>query len=113
MRSLDFGLPVDHDSLPGQLFEVDAMAHPFDANLRAVVLEAVAVHAGANPGLVEEVDRNLLDHAGPDAAEHVLAGVALEHDIVDAVLMEQLAEQQAGGASTDDGDLRSHGKSSN
>ena len=104
----DLGLAVDHDGLAGQLLEVDAVAHAFDADLRPVMHEALAVHAGADAGLVDQIDRDLLDHAGADAAQHVLAGVPLEDDVVDAVLVEQLAEQQAGRAGADDRDLRSH-----
>ena len=89
----DFGLPVDHDGLAGQFLEVDAVAHPFDADLRPVMYEALAVHAGADGGLVDEIDRDLLDHASTDAVEHVFAGVPLEDDVVDVVLMEKLAEQ--------------------
>ena len=68
-----------------------------------------AVHARADAGLVEQIDRDLLDHAGADAAEHVVAGVPLEDDVVDAGLVQQLAEQQAGRTGADDGDLRPHG----
>ena len=67
----DFGLPVDHDGLAGQRLEVDAVAHALHADLRAIVHEAVAVHTGADPGLVEEIDRDLLDHAGAEDAQRV------------------------------------------
>ena len=51
-----------------------------------------------------------LDHAGADAAEHVLAGLPLQNDVVDAVLMQELAEQQSRRAGPDDGDLGAHGR---
>ncbi len=63
----------------------------------------------ADAGLVQQVDGDLLQHAGANAAEHVLGGLALEDDGVDAGLVQQLAEQQAGRAGADDGDLGSHG----
>ena len=53
--------------------------------------------------------RDLLEHAGADAAEHVVAGLALEDDGVDAGLVQQLAEQQARRAGADDRDLGSRG----
>ena len=49
----------------------------------------------ADAGFVEQVDRGLLEHAGADAAQHVLAAAPLEDDVVDAGLVQQLAEQQA------------------
>jgi hypothetical protein len=71
--------------------------------------EAIAVHAGADACLVEEIDRDLLDHARADAAEHMLAGMALDNHVVDAVVMEELSEQKAGRAGADNGNLRPHG----
>jgi hypothetical protein len=104
----DLGLPVDHDGLAGQRLEVDAMPHPVDADLRAVMHEAFAVHARADARLVEEIDRDLLDDTGADAAKHVFAGVPFQDDVVDAVLVEKLAEQQARRSRPDDRNLRSH-----
>ena len=108
----NLGLPVDGDCVAGQLLEVDAMADAFNANLRSVMHEAVAVHAGADARLVEEVDCDLLDHAGADAAEHMLAGVSLDNNIVNSVVMQELTEQKAGRAGADNDNLRPHGSPS-
>jgi hypothetical protein len=67
------------------------------------------VHAGAHAGLVQQVDADLLQDAGADAAQHVVAVCALDDHGVDAGLVQQLAEQQAGGAGADDGDLGAGG----
>ena len=96
---------VDHDGLAGQLLEIDAVPHALDAELRSVVHEAVAMHAGTDAGLVDEIDRDLLDDAGANATEHILGRMPLEYDVVDVVLMQQLAKEQAGGAGADDCDL--------
>jgi hypothetical protein len=71
--------------------------------------EAVVVHASADACLVEEIDCNLLDDAGTDAAEHMLAGVPLDDDIVDPLVMQELAEQKAGRTGADNDNLRPHG----
>ena len=55
--------------------------------------------------LFEQADRALFQHAGADPRQHVVAVLALENDVVDAVAMQQLAEQQAGRAGADDRDL--------
>ncbi len=104
----DLGLAVDHHRLAGHFLERNAVADAVDANLDAVVHQAVAVHAAADARLVEQVHRDLFDHAGADAAEHVLAGLALENDVVDTVLMKELAEQQSRRARPDNGDLGAH-----
>ena len=100
------GLAIDHHVLAAsELVHVDAMALAAEQHLEAAVHQAFAVHARAHAGLVHQVDADLLQHAGADAPEHVVAGLALEDDGVYAGLVQQLAEQQAGGARADDGDL--------
>ena len=84
------------------------MTHAIDANLHAVMHQAFAVHARADAGLVQEIDGHLLDHAGADAAEHVLRRLPFQDDVVDAVLVQELAEQQARRTGADDGDLSAH-----
>ena len=86
------------------------MPHPVDANLGAIMHQAFAVHARADACLVEEIDRHLLDDAGADAAEHIVAGMPLQDDVVDVVLLQQLAEQEARRPRPDDRDLRPHGR---
>ena len=76
----------------------------------AIVHQALAVHALAHARLVEQVDADLLQHAGADTAEHIVGAALLEHDVVDAGLVQQLAEQQAGRAGADDDDLGAAGK---
>ena len=85
------------------------MTGPFDANLRSFMRESVVVHASAGACLVEEIDCDLLDDAGADAAEHMLAGVPLDDDIVDPLVMQELAEQKAGRAGADNDNLCPHG----
>jgi hypothetical protein len=71
------------------------------------VLDALAVHALADAGLVQEPDGALLEHAGTDTVLDVLTAAVLEHDRLDAGPVEQLRERQAGGPGPDDADLRS------
>ena len=66
------------------------------------------MHARADTRLVKQVDGDLLDDAGADAVEHILAGLPLDDDVIDAVLMQKLTEQQARRPGTDDRDLGSH-----
>src|SRR5262249_44410953 len=94
----DLGLSVDHHRLAGELLERDSMADTVDANLHARVHETVAVHAAANAGFVEKIARDLLDDARADAAQHIFGGLPFQDDVVDAAPVQQLAEEQAGGA---------------
>src|SRR5690606_5037649 len=57
---------------------------------------------------VHQVDTDLLQHAGADAAEHVLAALPLDDDGVDAALVKELAQQEPGRAGSDDGNLGTH-----
>ena len=54
---------------------------------------------------VHQVHGALLEHAGTDALDDVLAAVALDDDRVDAGLVQQLPQHQARGARADDADL--------
>ena len=81
------------------------MAHAVDANLHAFVHEPVGMHARADARLVKQIDRDLLDDAGANAAEHVFAGLPFENDIVDAMLVQELTEQESRRAGSDNGDL--------
>ena len=67
----------------------------------------LAVHARAEPDLAQQRDRAGFQHAGADPVEHILAGLALEHDAVDAVAMQDMRQQQAGRAAADDRHLSS------
>ena len=73
-----------------------------------MVHRAFCLHPLAHTGLGQEVHRDLLQNASPDAAQHRVAALALDDDVVDAGLVQQLAEQQAGGASADDRNLGTH-----
>ena len=88
---------------------VDALARVAKAEVDAAVHQPLGVHALAQAELVHQVDRALLEHAGADAAQHVVAAALLDHHGVDAGLVQQLPEQQAGRAGADDGDLGAHG----
>ena len=81
-----------------------ALAAP--EHLESAVHQALAVHARADADLVQQIDADLLEDAGTDAAEHVLAGLALDDHGVDARLGQELPEQQARRSGADDGDLR-------
>jgi hypothetical protein len=75
------------------------------------VHQAIFVHARRDAGLVEQVNRDLFDDARPNAAEDIFAGLPLQDNIIDAVFVEELTEQQSGRAGADDGDLGSHSSS--
>jgi hypothetical protein len=101
----DLLLAVDHDRAADQAGEVDPVAAALVAQLDPLVDGALAVHALADPGLAQRVHRALLEHARAHALHHVVAVARLEHDRLDALQVQQVREQQAGGAGADDGDL--------
>ena len=105
----DLGLAVDRDRPPaGQLGERDAVAAALEAQLEALVDEPLAVQALADAGLGQDVDRALLEDAGTDALLDVGAAAGLEHDGLNALAREQVAEEQAGRPGADDADLGAH-----
>ena len=67
-----------------------------------------ACSRAAAPASSEQVDGALLEHAGADAAKHMLAAGALQDDVVHADAGQQLPEQQSGRSRADDDDLGAH-----
>ena len=65
----------------------------------------LAIHPLAEPHLAQERDGAGLEHAGANPLEYVRSRLPLQHDRVDAVAVENVGEQQASRAGTDDGDL--------
>ena len=103
----DLGLAVDHDAAPGQIAQRDAMALAVELELDPVVHQPLAAHAIAHTGLLEQVDRSLLEDSRPDPVLAVLAAARLEDHRVDALQLQELRQHQAGRACADDADLRS------
>jgi hypothetical protein len=87
------------------------VAHTVDSNLHAFMHEAVLVHPCADACLVEQVHRDLFDDAGAHPAENVFAGLSLQDDVIDAVFVQELAEQESRRAGSNNGDLSSHASS--
>src|SRR6185436_2393403 len=79
-----------------------------EAQLDAVVDEALAVEPVGEPGVVEELDGALLEDARADAVLDVLAAARLEHDRVDSLEVEEVRKQQPGRLGPDDSDLCPH-----
>ena len=88
--------------------EVDAVPAPVEAQLEAVVDQALAMQAVGQAGLVEQVDRALLEHAGAHARLDVLAAACLEDHGRDALSRQQVGQQQPGRAGAHDPDLGVH-----
>lgn len=98
-------LTVDHDVPAGEGLEVDPVIAAIEAQQNAVMTDAVLLHAGSDTDLGEQGFRGVFEEAGADAGFDVFAGVALKHDGVDAAQIQQMREEKAGRAGTDDGDL--------
>ena len=107
----DLGLGVDRDgTAAGEGREVDVVAFAFEAQLDALVDQALGVEAFGGAGLAQSVDRALLQHPGALALFDVLPGPGLQDDTVDARAVQQPGQEQTGGAAADDADRRTHGR---
>ena len=70
---------------------------PCEADLEAVMDEALALQPLAGADLGHQVDGALLEHAGADRGLDRLARAALDDDRFDAAQVQQLREQQPAG----------------
>jgi hypothetical protein len=66
------------------------------------------VQALGDPGIGEDLDGTVLEHARADARLHVLARAVLDDDRLDALLRQQVGEQEPGRSGADDADLCAH-----
>ena len=102
-------LAVDRDrAAAGQLAHRDPVAPSREAELDAVMDEALRLDAAGEAGLPEHVHGALLEHARPHPLLDVLAAAVLEHDGLDALEAEQVGEQEPGRPCADDPDLGAH-----
>jgi hypothetical protein len=98
----DFGLTVDRNGIARQTLQVDAKGASGEAQGKPVVDQPLAQQPLADVRLYQQFDRALLQDAGANARGDILAAAPLEHHAVDAVLMQQLREQEPGWAGADD-----------
>ena len=80
----DLGLAIDHHRFAGELLEVDMDRGAMGGDDGAIMDESFAVHALAHPGLAQDVAQALLQNAGPDTRQNVVARAALQHDSIHA-----------------------------
>src|SRR5918999_846490 len=103
----DLLLAVDRDPpAAGELVEGDAVSLAAEAQLDAVVHEALAFQTLADAHLDQEVHRALFEHARANPALDVLAVAVLEDDGVDALEVQQVSEHETRRARADYPNLR-------
>jgi hypothetical protein len=107
----DLPLPVDRRrASAGQLADRDPVSAAAEAQLDAVLDEALAAQPLVKPQLGEQVDGALLEHAGADALLDVLAVPILKHDRLDPAPVQEVRQQQPRRAAPDDAHLRPHAR---
>ena len=70
--------------------------------------QAFALEPVADAGFDHQVDRALLEHAGPHTFFHILAAASFKHHRLDAFEMQQMREHQSSRSSADDSHLCAH-----
>ena len=74
---------------------VDAMPRAAERQFDAMVDQALAMRARTGADFIEQRHRAFFEQSGADAAEHIVRRLALQDDVVDAVSVQQLPEQQS------------------
>jgi len=70
------------------------MAAAAERKFDALVDQPLGVGAAAGPDFIEQCHRSLFKEPGANPVEHIFAGVALQDEVVDAVSVKQLSQQQ-------------------
>ena len=98
----DLGLTVDRNDAAGEALEINSRSAPGKRELHPIVNQAFPVHARAYAGLIEHIDRALLQHARANATFYIRLSLALEDDKADAGELQQTPEEQTGRTRADD-----------
>src|SRR5262249_53668178 len=92
----------------GEVRERDAVAHPLEAQRKAMVHEPLAREPVADVQLIEQVDGALLEQARALTFLAIDAAARFEHHAIDAGAIGEARQKQAAGPRPDDPDLRAH-----
>jgi hypothetical protein len=82
------------------------MRGTIDQKLNTAVREPLLAHSLARTDLFDEVRDPMFNDACADSLFDIVAAAALKNDIVNALAVEQSAEQEPRGPRTDDDHLR-------
>src|SRR5437762_4651308 len=84
------------------------MPRAIEAQLDAVMCQALALQTRANAGLHQQVDGALLQNAGANTRLDVVSGADFQNNGFDSLQLEKMGERQTGGTRSDNADLRAH-----
>ena len=77
-------LAIDGDGLAGEVFEIDAMAMPGKTELNPVMHQPLPAHPIAHTDLIQQIDRAVLQHSGPNPVFAILPAAILHNHRLDA-----------------------------
>jgi hypothetical protein len=72
------------------------------------VYQTVLFQIIGDTGLLQGIDGDAFQHAGPNAAQNVVSRLTFKNDVVDTVSGQNLSQQQTGRARSDNSYLSSH-----
>lgn len=88
----DFRLPVDHHLLAGEIGNVDPHQPLAIGQVEPVMQDAFGAHSFIDAQPVEQIRRGTLQHAGANAAQHVIACGPLHDGHRDPFRTQQVVE---------------------
>ena len=104
-----FVLPVDRNGLAAaQLLQVDVVTLAAKTEVQPLMRQAFALQPFAHAHLDHQIDGALLQHPGAHALDHILLAAVFNDDRIDALQVQQVSQQQAGGPGADDANLCMH-----
>src|SRR5262245_44780886 len=105
----DLLLPVDRDSATGQLLKIQSMSGTGKVKAETLMLQAFLHQARADAGLIQDVHALMLKDTGPYTFFHVVLVLRFQHHAFDAMLMQEVSQQQASRPRSNDRYLCAHG----
>ena len=79
----DFCLAIDRDGLAARkAAEVNPLPHTIHTKRKTMMHQAFHLHARADTGLIQQLRRGLLNHAGANAPQHVIRAALFQNNCV-------------------------------
>ena len=85
-----------------EFFEIDAVGFTVEAQVDAFVFVAAGLHAGVHAGFGQHFHGTGFEDASAVGVRDGFVIAFFDHDVLDALLGEQVGEHEAGGAAADD-----------
>jgi hypothetical protein len=98
-------LAIDRDRPASEAGKIDTVPAAAEAQLDAIVHEPFSSQSGTDTGIVEHIDRALLEQASANPPFDIGTRAIFQDNGIDALQRQEMRQQEPSGSCADDPDL--------